>query len=1258
MTKKPSAATLLSFVRGAETSRGYDDYYRGSVLVPSKKVSEMTVGEVRAWQKESVRRGSKSSAVGGYQFISSTFDNTVKALGIPDTTVFSPEVQDAMGLQLLKGRGYDQWAGGGMSDDQFIDNLAQEWAAIPRATGPKRGASHYAGDGLNGATRGLPSVYDALTQSRNGVDVDLSGHGAGTAAPYPSGPRFELEGDANSSFTGADMSLFRTPAPDFLDDRSLYQMRKAQAEGEKTGFWDAMWAAADDEWVANNVARNFGVKRYEPDPNFSWNAETQKRFMDGLSEPYQVYFEDAMNEEHAQLLRERALQAQATDNKLAEWGWGGIAMRFGAALADPVALGVSALTGGLAAPVIAGGKVMRVATAIKAGASAAAVNMGLEGAIIASDPMREWDGLVYAAAAGFVIGGATGAFKQGIPEDGQLEAPMREIMKIMDAGDSIGAARSFQNYSMPNASEVLGRQLENAPRTAKPLGPRIDMVGYLKSSENPVTRHLGGLLAEDAVGNADGSVNRISASELMARENRVRLNRFYRDADPAFREWRKANGKWALSVTARQEFFDLVGKAVRRPLDAAGDAHVNKVASRLKTELADLLQFAKDKGLRGFDEVEENSEYLTRQHNIKRLDDLFERYGEASVTELYARSMVSSSRRTANRKKAYEALDISDAVPLARAYIRSVRSQKFNAYETNTALNGAQEDVLREMLEDVGTEADVVDRILDRLRSTNATEDTGKIGSAMRRAGLDETFRLRVQNPRSHEWEEIGIEDALENNAEHLFTNYTRQVTGAGFLEEALRDLRVPEADGSMPSHAPSWATVRNRVIENSKGDPSEDLKRLDILYKYLRGVPLNETGKGAELMRLARDYNFTRVMGQVGVAQISEIGNILGHGGIRATLQQLPALRRIFANAKTGKFSDGLLEEIEAIWGFGTDFSRSSPGIHLDDYGAAETLGSNKPWARQANFLLQNAKQATSVSSGMAHINMALQRMSARVLIQRMVNEASGGSKLSKSRMRALGLSDEMHDRVREQLRKHVATTDGALGRKVKSVNFEAWDDMQARAAFTNSVDRWANKVIQVNDIGNMPVFMTKELGKTLFQFRSFMVAAHTKQLASGIHHRDWMTFSSWMMGMTFGGLAYVGQTYVNSVGQPNQQQWLEDRLSTASIGKAAFQRAGFSTFVPAAVDTVGGMFMDEPVFAFRNTELASGLLSGSPTVDLAVNLQRGVAGSVKAATRDDYQFSQQDMRALKITMAFQNAFVIRNGLSMLGGTLPAYSQ
>ncbi len=1038
------------------------------------------------------------------------------------------------------------------------------------------------------------------------------------------------------------------PTPPYLTRRE-----EQEAVGPQVSLLEGVKEAVVSEWAGSFALSQMGAEEFKPDDGFQFDEEAWDQISEGLPPEYHSIFDDAVSAAHAQALRSRAEEMVESDEKLAQLGGWGTALRVSAAIFDPIAIGASIITDGIAAPVMYGSKANRLNRALRAGGSAMAANAAVEGYIASQDPTRGAKDILLAGATGLVVGGALGAF---IPSrlDTDLERVGREVQQEVarTPGDaqSLGAARVTPEGPELSAAERQLAMAEGAPYSA--MGnARIDMVGQLKQSDHPVVRQLAGALAEDGVGNADGSVLVRAASENVTHAMKTRMAEFYRTAEPAFKEWVKEAGipMWKRGAY-RSNFFEEVGKAVRRQDGFFTDnPHVNKVASAMRTAQADLLRFAKEKGIRGFDKVSENTEYLMRVFNHRRLDEMFGRFGEGPVRRMVAQAIIRGS----------DEVDYEDAHDIAKAYLKSVRSQKYQDVQLSRVFSEDQADLLEEILMDTGDlPAERIASLVNAVRKPDTGE--GRVARGKRRLRMDETYRADFIDADGTK-HTLGIEDFLDNDAERLMTLYTRQITGAGFMEDALAQFNVARLDGEVDAAAPSFETILGHIRETAgelgmkPQQLQSEIDRLETLYKAVMGIPLNKRGKLSENLRMLRDYNFIRVMNQVGFAQIAEIGNILGHAGWQATMQHVPALRNIYKRAAKGRMDDDLLDELEVIWGIGTDRLRHTATNRMDDYGVYEGAVWNT-----ADKFLDKAKHITADISLMAPVNMALQRMAGRAAIQRWMNDALGdGRSLSKSRLASMGVSDEMAARIKTQMVDHVDTHEGVLGRAVKRLNIDEWTDEEASSAFVNAIDRWSKKIIQENDIGQMSQWMTTDLGKTLIQFRSFMIAAWTKQTLTGLHHRDWDTFVAWSTSIFFGGLSYMAQTHINSLGRDDRAKYLRERLSPEALGRSAFQRAGFSTIVPGAVDSTLWAVGYEPVFAYgRTTGLNSSALLGNPTTDLFDKGLKAARGAAASMTRSDYDYSQQDMRAATSVLPFQNAMGIRNFYHILGQNLPRFSE
>lgn len=175
-TVPAGAALLLAFIYETETSARPPDCY--GVIYGNrqrgleKPLTEMTLEEVQKaqllWSTKAwaVKFGSTkaSSAAGAPQLMRATLEGLIAQLRLNPKQKLGADLQDRLGYQLLKRRGYAEFMDGTISRTEFGKRLAQEWASFPvlaatkggvKANGEfrtvQRGQSYYAGDGLNKA---------------------------------------------------------------------------------------------------------------------------------------------------------------------------------------------------------------------------------------------------------------------------------------------------------------------------------------------------------------------------------------------------------------------------------------------------------------------------------------------------------------------------------------------------------------------------------------------------------------------------------------------------------------------------------------------------------------------------------------------------------------------------------------------------------------------------------------------------------------------------------------------------------------------------------------------------------------------------------------------------------------------------------------------------------------------------------------------------------------------------------------------------
>ena len=145
-----SIRNLLDFIAKPESGGDYNVVWGGIAKKdrPKKPLITMTIAQVLDWQ-DSIDARYPSEAAGKYQIMEDTLRPLPPSAGLLPSDLFNEVNQDKLATVLLKRRGLDKYLVGVVSAEEFANNLAHEWASLPMVSGPKKGRSVYAGDGLN-----------------------------------------------------------------------------------------------------------------------------------------------------------------------------------------------------------------------------------------------------------------------------------------------------------------------------------------------------------------------------------------------------------------------------------------------------------------------------------------------------------------------------------------------------------------------------------------------------------------------------------------------------------------------------------------------------------------------------------------------------------------------------------------------------------------------------------------------------------------------------------------------------------------------------------------------------------------------------------------------------------------------------------------------------------------------------------------------------------------------------------------------------
>lgn len=1030
---------------------------------------------------------------------------------------------------------------------------------------------------------------------------------------------------------------------------------------------------------------------FEIDPNYALplpDSDEWKDLTKDIPRDFWGSFSDSLSADHAQFLRERILQEMDATRTLQDDGWAGVGMRLGRAIVDEGAIALTFATAGVAAPFVYGPKIARLAKFLRLGALSAAENSILEGILMKSQETKDASDFIYAALGGFALGGAVGALSKtekvnlnrvinraanhedlitlneaGIFGAGRpVRSPMvDEILdrlgkqEIADADDVDFAAASRSVGSAQVDPDTVPRLLRDetpeaeilaTPQLSKARGSiRFDGAARLARSDNPYVRWFGRNAIADPVG-VRGEVNEIAVEEVANFLRQGAMVTFSRQAKYAVKDWMQANGiPVGQRTQASSAFFEAVTDAVRR--QDFTDPHIGRAARGLMASIRKIAQDAKAAGVKGFDTVDVKADFIPRILSHEKIALRVDKFGSGQIERLIAKAIRGATDLSATR-----------AAKIAKGYLQKVR-RVGAGLESDLQFALKDKDMLAQAMRDAGI-AD--DEIADALGAVQFGKDKGKAGKiarAKRRLSMDETVTLRLKN-QAGEMEEVALSSLFENDARLLLNLYTRQVTGhtafakqMGFTSRADFEL--------LKKRAIAYAHDRagGRAVKNLK----KDIKRLQFYYDVITGKGADQTDLIANLggagiakgARVIRDINFVRIMNASGFSQIAELGNLMSLGGFRNFISQMPELWRMVRRVKaTGKIPDDVADELEVIIPLGTDRLRNNVPSRFDS-GLTDELEPvlTSSFGKRLDIGLDTAKRVTADISGLAPITVITQRMASKAIAQNFVNTAwkRGGKTISINRMRSMGVSDEMAERIFKQIKRHTVTVEGTItGRKIKSLNFDKWDDLDARDTFSLAVFRQGRRIIQENDLGSATPFISSTTGKLLIQFRSFIINAYSKQLLHNVEMRDFDAFAAFAASMAWAATAYTMRQQVYAIGLKDRKKRLAKRLAVDEIAKAAFQNAGFASLIPAAVDSIWQTFGNEPVFSYgRSTGLGTSLFDpkGNPsgqTITSFADIPAMLGGGV----------TRGEARRMSRLLPFNNAVGVKNIIDILTEDMP----
>lgn len=298
--------------------------------------------------------------------------------------------------------------------------------------------------------------------------------------------------------------------------------------------------------------------------------------------------------------------------------------------------------------------------------------------------------------------------------------------------------------------------------------------------------------------------------------------------------------------------------------------------------------------------------------------------------------------------------------------------------------------------------------------------------------------------------------------------------------------------------------------LDREEADTIKDLTAVQqkVLGKY--GLPEDPNHWGHRLSKSVKQYNLLRMLGGMQLSALPDLARPIMAKGFMANARVFKALG-----------STGYKMALD-------EAKRSGAALEMILNGRVKSMaGLVDDGTRRTGF----EKRLDQMSSGFGKITLMSQHNNflkgySAILIQdeilRAAKTLSEGGALTKKQIRDMARSglDEMDLRnIGDEFgRGGISQHDGLM-----VPDTSKWADYEVVQAMRSAVGKSTDEMIVTVGKGEMPLWMSSEVGSHIMQFKSFMVSSHSKVLIAGLQQADAAAAEGLLMTMALGYSVYA---------------------------------------------------------------------------------------------------------------------------------------
>lgn len=613
------------------------------------------------------------------------------------------------------------------------------------------------------------------------------------------------------------------------------------------------------------------------------------------------------------------------------------------------------------------------------------------------------------------------------------------------------------------------------------------------------------------------------------------------------------------------------------PLTTEGvNPKIAAMADKLDELHKKALSEMKAAGVEGAENVLERAGYMNRKWNSAKIDDTIARLEKQGLTREQAHAKVTGLVSLALRRA--NSMDQKLADQVGQAIVdRAMRKGYFEDSVFNAPAGEGQLKELRDILKESKMPHDEIERALNVLRV--ASDDVGKAGYMKHRMDLDYRATMRIGS------ENISIMDLIDSRVSTIVDQYVQQVaTNSAFARKGLRKRSDIEA-------------LRDELLHDVPMERRREAAELfDNTVAHYRGDPAG--AKVNDKFRLLQSYGRTISLAWSGLWQMTEYATAMGEYGLVKTLkyaaQEIPGFKSLMKPDRdtARSLNNVLAEHSMASLRLRPFIARFEDGYEMDMGNAlqlsAQTWGHMVPYANAMKYV---------------HHHQA--RVVGNLILDRVELAAKGNSK-AREALAKYGLESPVMDKLAAEI-------------KAKGFDVDRWDDAvwaEVRPAFAKMMDASVLK----GRLGDVPAFAAFDpLGKFIFTYRTFVLAAHNKVLAGGLERNGAAAVGLVLMYQLPLALAAVqAQSVIRGEGTLDSDDLVKKAIGQMSGLGLFSEPLKWTTGESNAVGAPGLIPLDRGVKLFQSginldaEQGASTALTMMPVIS-AVPFIRGMAQQIK---------------------------------------------